>query len=95
MPINSLKIDQSFVRDLTTDPDDAALVMAIVTLAHNLRLRVVAEGVETKEQLRFLRLLRCDEIQGYLISKALTVEALETLLQVDAGQLSQGSASPS
>ncbi len=95
LPINSLKIDQSFVRDLTTDPDDAALVMAIVTLAHNLRLRVVAEGVETKEQLRFLRLLRCDEIQGYLISKALTVEALETLLQVDAGQLSQGSASPS
>ncbi|MGI9166020.1 MAG: putative bifunctional diguanylate cyclase/phosphodiesterase [Pyrinomonadaceae bacterium] len=86
LPINALKIDQSFVRDLTTDPDDAALVMAIVTLAHNLRLRVVAEGVETEEQLRFLRLLRCDEIQGYLISKPLPVEALEKLLQVDAGQ---------
>jgi diguanylate cyclase (GGDEF)-like protein len=95
LPINALKIDQSFVRDLTTDPDDAALVMAIVTLAHNLRLRVVAEGVETEEQLRFLRLLRCDEIQGYLISKPLTVEALEKLLQVDAGQLLRGSAAPS
>jgi len=95
LPINALKIDQSFVRDLTTDPDDAALVMAIVTLAHNLRLRVVAEGVETEEQLRFLRLLRCDEIQGYLISKPLPVEALEKLLQVDAGQPLRGSASPS
>ena len=92
LPINALKIDQSFVRDLTTDPDDAALVMAIVTLAHNLRLRVVAEGVETDEQLRFLRLLRCDEIQGYLISKPLTVEAMEQLLQKDARQLVSQSA---
>src|SRR6185437_12099679 len=65
LPIDALKIDQSFVRDANTDPDDAAIVMAIVTLAHNLRLRVVAEGVETEDQLRFLQLLRCDEIQGY------------------------------
>jgi EAL domain-containing protein (putative c-di-GMP-specific phosphodiesterase class I) len=69
LPIDALKIDQSFVRDATTDPDDAALVMAIITLAHNLRLRVVAEGVETEDQLRFLQLLRCDEIQGYFFSK--------------------------
>ena len=69
LPLDVLKIDQSFVRDLTIDPDDAALVMAIVTLAHNLRLRVVAEGVETAEQLKFLHLLRCDEWQGYLCSK--------------------------
>jgi diguanylate cyclase (GGDEF)-like protein len=80
LPIDSLKVDQSFVRDLATDPDDAALVMAIVSLAHTLRLRVVAEGVETADQLRFLRLLRCDEIQGYLISKPLPVAGLERLL---------------
>ena len=80
LPIDSLKVDQSFVRELATDPDDAALVMAIVNLAHTLRLRVVAEGVETQEQLRFLRLLRCDEIQGYLISKPLPVEGIEQLL---------------
>ncbi len=82
LPIDSLKVDQSFVRELATDPDDAALVMAIVSLAHTLRLRVVAEGVETQEQLRFLRLLRCDEIQGYLISKPLPVEGIEQLLAV-------------
>ncbi|MBA3355041.1 MAG: EAL domain-containing protein [Pyrinomonadaceae bacterium] len=80
LPIDSLKVDQSFVRELATDPDDAALVMAIVSLGHTLRLRVVAEGVETQEQLRFLRLLRCDEIQGYLISRPLPVTGIEQLL---------------
>jgi len=80
LPIDSLKVDQSFVRELATDPDDAALVMAIVSLGHTLRLRVVAEGVETQEQLRFLRLLLCDEIQGYLISKPLPVTGIEQLL---------------
>ncbi len=87
LPIDALKIDQSFVRDLTTDPDDAALVMAIVTLAHNLRLQVVAEGVETEEQLRFLHLLRCDEVQGYLFSKPLAAEGLEQLLAANAAEL--------
>jgi diguanylate cyclase (GGDEF)-like protein len=80
LPIDILKIDQSFVHDATTDPDDAALVMAIITLAHNLRLKVIAEGVETEEQLRFLRLLRCDEIQGYLISKPLPADEFRELL---------------
>ena len=70
LPIDMLKIDRSFVSDATSDPDDAALVMAIITLAHNLRLKVLAEGVETEDQLRFLRLLRCDEGQGYLFGKA-------------------------
>jgi diguanylate cyclase (GGDEF)-like protein len=80
LPIDTLKIDQSFVRDVTTDPDDAALVMAMITLAHNLRLKVVAEGVETEEQLRFLHLLRCDEGQGYLFGKPVAADAFRQLL---------------
>jgi len=79
LPIDVLKIDRSFVHDASTDPDDAALVMAIITLAHNLRLKVVAEGVESEEQLRFLHLLRCDEIQGYLFSKPLPADDFERL----------------
>jgi diguanylate cyclase (GGDEF)-like protein len=79
LPIDVLKIDQSFVRDATTDPDDAALVMAIITLAHNLRLKVIAEGVETAEQLRFLQLLRCDEIQGYFFSRPCPADELVSL----------------
>ena len=81
LPIDILKIDRSFVHDASTDPDDAALVMAIITLAHNLRLKVVAEGVESEEQLRFLHLLRCDEIQGYLFSKPVPVGEFKQLLQ--------------
>ena len=87
LPIDALKIDQSFVREVTTHPDDAALVMAIVTLAHNLRLKVVAEGVETEEQLRFLHLLRCDEVQGFFFSKPLPAEELEHLLALKPGEL--------
>src|SRR5215204_4808784 len=85
LPIDALKIDQSFVREATTDPDDAALVMAIITLAHNLRLRVVAEGVETEDQLRFLQLLRCDEIQGYFFSKPLPADKLVSLFDSSSG----------
>jgi EAL domain-containing protein (putative c-di-GMP-specific phosphodiesterase class I) len=69
LPIDSVKLDASFVKDATTDPDDAALVMAIITLAHNLRLKVIAEGIEREDQFAFLRLLRCDEGQGYLFGK--------------------------
>ena len=83
LPIDTVKLDRSFVNGATTDPDDAALVMAIVTLAHNLRLRVVAEGVETEEQLAFLRLLRCDEGQGYLFGKPMPPESFESQLTAD------------
>ena len=81
LPIDALKIDQSFVREATSDPDDAALVMAIITLGHNLRLKVVAEGVETEDQLRFLQLLRCDEIQGYFFNKPLPAASLDALFE--------------
>ena len=80
MPIDVLKIDKSFIDDVADNPDDASLVMAIITLAHNLRLSVVAEGVETEEQLKFLNLLRCDEWQGYLFSKPVAAEAFGRLL---------------
>ncbi|MEJ7615954.1 MAG: EAL domain-containing protein [Pyrinomonadaceae bacterium] len=80
-PIDTLKIDRSLLLDETTDPDDAALVMAIITLAHNLRLKVIAEGVETDEQLRFLYLLRCDEAQGYLFHRPVPAGEFTALLE--------------
>ncbi len=80
LPIDVLKIDKSFVRDIAANPDDMALVMAIITLAHNLRLKVVAEGVETTEQLKFLQLLQCDEWQGYLYSKPVPGKDFRNLL---------------
>jgi diguanylate cyclase (GGDEF)-like protein/PAS domain S-box-containing protein len=80
-PIDRLKIDQSFVREAPTDPTDAAIIMAIVALAQNLRLKVIAEGVETDEQLRLLRLLRCDEFQGFLFSKPAPPEELKKLFE--------------
>lgn len=79
LPLDTLKIDRSFVSD-TSNPDGAALVSSIVDLAHWLRLRVVAEGVETPEQLRFLQRLGCDDMQGYLFSRALPGEQFKTLL---------------
>ena len=67
-PIDTLKIDQSFVQDITSDPDTAAIVIAIIAMAHSLRLKVVAEGVELTEQANFLRRHSCDQMQGYLIT---------------------------
>ena len=80
LPVNTLKIDRSFVIDMTAGPEGMALVSTIISLAHSLNLKVVAEGVETEEQSRLLRLLNCDEIQGYLFSKPVPVEAFEQLL---------------
>ncbi|MBC7860245.1 MAG: EAL domain-containing protein [Burkholderiaceae bacterium] len=79
-PIDALKIDQSFVRDVG-NPDDAAIVKAIISMAHSLGIRVIAEGVETEVQCDFLRLNMCDEVQGFLFSKGLDQRALTALLE--------------
>jgi len=80
-PIDVLKIDRSFVRDITTNPDDAAIVTAIMAMAHTLGIEVVAEGVETEEQLAFLRAHGCDVMQGYYFSKPVDATALTELLR--------------
>ena len=80
-PVNVLKIDQSFVRDVTTDPSDASIVASIITLAHNLGLNVVAEGCETIDQLKFLRAYHCEQVQGYLFSRPLPSNEAEELLR--------------
>jgi diguanylate cyclase (GGDEF)-like protein len=80
LPIDVVKIDRSFVCDLTTDPNDAAIASTIVAMAHNLKLKVIAEGVETEEQLTFLKEQQCDEFQGYLFSKPVPAEKLEKIV---------------
>jgi diguanylate cyclase (GGDEF)-like protein len=80
-PIDTLKIDLAFVRDITTSPDDAAIALTIIRMAHSLRLDVVAEGVETAAQLEYLRRHHCDQVQGYFFSRPLPVAALDALLR--------------
>jgi len=79
-PVDVLKIDKSFVSDITSDPDDATIVSAIAVMAHRLNLQVIAEGVETEEQLEFLRHCSCDVIQGYLFSRPVESTVLEKML---------------
>jgi EAL domain-containing protein (putative c-di-GMP-specific phosphodiesterase class I) len=80
-PVDIIKIDRSFVRDVPQDADDAAIVTAIIALAHSLRLEVVAEGVETLAQLHFLQARRCDLFQGYHLSPAVPADLLEKLVR--------------
>jgi predicted signal transduction protein with EAL and GGDEF domain len=90
-PIDNLKIDRGFVKDLITRADDASIVQAIISLAHSLRLKVVAEGVETPEQLRSLRSMGCDQYQGFHFSPPLSVSDFVALLRRrESGELSTG-----
>lgn len=80
LPIDMIKIDRSFIRDISQDPDDASIVSTIIGLAQNLKMRVTAEGVETTEQLQFLQNHHCHEMQGYLFSQPLPAQELSSLL---------------
>jgi EAL domain-containing protein (putative c-di-GMP-specific phosphodiesterase class I) len=81
LPIDKLKIDRSFINEITARADDALIVQAIVSLAHSLRLKVIAEGVETVEQLDFLRAIGCDQYQGFHFSRPLPVREFLALMQ--------------
>lgn len=82
-PFDKLKIDQSFVRDITTDADDAAIALTIIGMAHSLKLEVIAEGVETSGQLKYLMRHGCSEVQGFYFSPPLPPEAMEGLLRTE------------
>jgi len=100
LPLNSVKIDRSFTSGMVRSPQDTAIVTTIIALARSLSLRVVAEGVETGEQSQLLKLLKCDEAQGYLFSKPLPAAEIEPLLRTLAQEaragrtLSEGGAQP-
>ena len=79
-PVDRLKTDQSFVRDITSNPDDASIAQAVINLGHSQDLRGIAEGVETQVLLDFLRACRCGEKQGLLVGKAVPAEAFAQLL---------------
>ncbi len=79
--VDTLKIDQSFVRNILTDVDDATIALAVISLAHSLRMRVIAEGVETAEHYKLLRVNRCDEMQGYYFSKPVPADDMAAMLR--------------
>ena len=89
-PLDALKIDRAFIRDVTENPDDVSIVVAIISLARSLRLKVIAEGVETQEQLAFLRRHGCDEAQGYYIARPMDTDSVSRLLGVSVEGLSGG-----
>jgi len=94
-PIDKLKIDISFIREITTNTDDAAISLAIIKMAHSLNMDVIAEGVETEAQLSYLRRHRCDQMQGYYFRKPLPVLAVEELLLAGEGLPARPRSEPS
>jgi len=80
-PIDTIKIDIAFIREITTNPDDAAIALAIISMAHSLKRNVIAEGVETEQQLTYLRRHNCDQMQGYYFSRPVPVRELEGMLR--------------
>jgi len=84
LPVQTLKIDRSFIITMLNDPDTMTLVQTMISLAHSLRLKVVAEGVDEEEQAKMLRLLRCDQIQGYLFSRPVPFDQMTALLAQEA-----------
>ncbi len=92
LPIDTIKVDRSFVRDIVHDPDDAAIVDAIVAMAHSLKLNVIAEGVETREQLEFLKQRKCQQVQGYYFARPLDPPQFEAFI---AGGMASGEMSVS
>jgi diguanylate cyclase (GGDEF)-like protein len=93
-PLDTLKIDRSFVADISEDPDDAAIVRAIIALGHTLSLKIVAEGVTTQAQLKFLQAEGCDAIQGFLMSPAIAAEAFVELLRLAPSRVIRDAAAP-
>lgn len=91
-PIDRLKVDPSFIRDITFDANDAAIVLAMIAMGHSLKLKVIAEGVETEGQMGYLRSIHCDEMQGYYFSHPLPPEAALQLLGAAAGNGNGGAA---
>jgi EAL domain-containing protein (putative c-di-GMP-specific phosphodiesterase class I) len=85
-PIDALKIDQSFVRQITTTPDETTIVTAVISMGRSLKLRVVAEGVETQEELAFLQAHQCDEAQGYYFSRPVLPQLFARLLETGIAQ---------
>jgi EAL domain-containing protein (putative c-di-GMP-specific phosphodiesterase class I) len=84
LPVESIKIDRSFVVTMLDDPSSMTLVSTVISLAHTLRLKTVAEGVESEEQAKILRLLHCDQMQGYLVSHPLPYEKMAEYLRTAA-----------